>query len=817
MANYNQRGSVVALKQKEAFELIHQYQEHQSVIIPHFLSTFESKLIPRHRTHGYKKYVIQLQEIVNFRRKSLVIDVGDVAKYWEQLEKKKDEKAQHANRMGLALIDNTNRYSEFFHHAAVRAMPTKDQDFNESGAALSSEYERLKNNRENAQRDPEPGRPNILDQMNSKYLYAFDVRFESDKLPHVPLRNVRAQHLGTLVSVSGIISKTSLVQPKMEIAQYECKACLGSTMQMVEGDSFTPLKECNTPTCETNKTAALELDISRSKFIAFQECKIQENADEVPTGSVPRSMTLHITGDLCRKVVQGDFVTISGTYNIMKLAGPSFIGTQSIQFLLAHSITKHKQGYKDTEDDAMDEQISAMREVPDLYGRLADSIAPEIFGLHDVKKALLLALIGGSGVVQKDGMKIRGDIHVLLMGDPGVAKSQLLKQMVKIAPRSIYTTGKGTSGVGLTAAMIRDPRTKEITLEGGALVLADRGLCAIDEFDKMEETDRAAIHEVMEQQILSLAKAGITTTLNARCSVVAAANPIYGRYNPNKSPMDNMAMPAALLSRFDLKFLLLDHTQEEKDIELATHVLNVHRFISIDEIVPLANEAQVFEPELLRAYIKRAKKFNPLIPSTLKKSLIDKYVTTRQKERGQDIDDRTDYTSPRSLLGLLRLCQALARLRCSHLVNNGDYEEAIRLIEASKESLVIRDDDDHDDAPNFFQEVPRPTAAGEMELLNPDDMRAEIRNIQARDTNAGVNVQADAGQNIDELTGIYDIIRAELLKDGGGAVFDNEMAQKVTRRGYSEEDYRYCIEYYMDLRVLCWSNDEKTAYRFVES
>ena len=311
----------------------------------------------------------------------------------------------------------------------------------------------------------------------------------------------------------------------------------------------------------------------------------------------------------------------------------------------------------------------------------ARSIAPEIYGHEDVKKALLLLLVGGSSRALPDGMRIRGDVHVCLMGDPGVAKSQLLKHNAALAPRGVYTTGKGSSGVGLTAAVVRDTMTNEFMLEGGALVLADMGICAIDEFDKMEESDRTAIHEVMEQQTVSIAKAGITTTLNARTAVLAAANPAGGRYNTSWSPQENINLPAALLSRFDLLWLILDRPDAAADKELAQHVLHVHRHCAHPPLgfAPLSGAD-------LRAYVALARRSSPHVPRELTEYVAAAYAELRQEEV-ESGKDAHSYTTARTLLSILRLAEALARLRFSKAVAQSDVDEALRLMKMSKASL----------------------------------------------------------------------------------------------------------------------------------
>lgn len=314
----------------------------------------------------------------------------------------------------------------------------------------------------------------------------------------------------------------------------------------------------------------------------------------------------------------------------------------------------------------------------DLYTNLATSIAPEIYGHLDIKKALLLLLVGGVDK-RPDGMKIRGNINICLMGDPGVAKSQLLGYITRLAVRSQYTTGRGSSGVGLTASVLKDPLTGEMVLEGGSLVLADKGVCCIDEFDKMADDDRTAIHEVMEQQTISIAKAGILTTLNARVSILAAANPAYGRYNPRRTVEQNIQLPAALLSRFDLLWLIQDKPDRDNDLRLAKHITFVH---SHGKQPP--NRIKTMDMNLMRRYISLCKRKEPTISGELSEYIVGAYVELRRDARNSK--DMT-FTSARNLLGILRLSTALARLRLSDVVDNNDVSEALRLVAMSKDSL----------------------------------------------------------------------------------------------------------------------------------
>ncbi|MBA0826511.1 hypothetical protein Goarm_011356, partial [Gossypium armourianum] len=577
-----------------------------------------------------------------------------------------------------------------------------------------------------------------------KRYYEVHIRAPSKWRPFT-IREVKASYIGQLVRISGIVTRCSDVKPLIQVAVYTCEECGYEIFQDVTARVFMPLFECPSKLCFVNRKKG-NLQLRASKFLKFQEAKIQELAEHVPKGHIPWSMTGHFRREMTRKVAPGDVVELSGIFLPIPYTGFRAMraGLVADTYLEVMSVTHFKKKYEGYElrgDE--EEQIAKLAEDGNIYNKLAQSLAPEIYGHEDVKKALLLLLVGAPYRKLKDGMKIRGDLHICLMGDPGVAKSQLLKHIINVEPRGVYTTGRGSNGVGLTAAVQKDP------------VLADRGICTIDKFDKMDESDRTAIHEVMEQQTVSIAKAGITTSLNARTAILAAASPAWGRYGLRRTPAENINLPPALLSRFDLLWLTLDRADMDTDLEMARHVVYVpqNREFPALGFTPL-------EPSVLRNFIGAfisvdivyldfvfaGRRLSPYVPKELEEYIATAYSSIRQEEAKSNSPH--SYTTVRTLLSILRISAALARFRFSETVAQSDADEALRLMQMSKFSLYA------------------------------DDRQKS---------------------GLDAISDVYSILRDEASRANKMDVSYAYALNWISRKGYSEAQLKECLEEYAAL------------------
>jgi DNA replication licensing factor MCM2 len=390
------------------------------------------------------------------------------------------------------------------------------------------------------------------------------------------LRQLRQSHLNCLVRVSGVVTRRSGVFPQLKYVKFDCTKC-GATLGPFHQDSNVEVKLNFCQNCQSR--GPFTVNSERTVYRNYQKLTLQESPGTVPAGRLPRHREVILLWDLIDSAKPGEEIEVTGVYrNNYDAALNNKNGFPVFATIIEanHVVKSHDQlaGFRLTEED--EREIRKLSKDPKIVDKIINSIAPSIYGHTDIKTAVALSLFGGVSKEAQGRHMIRGDINVLLLGDPGTAKSQILKYIEKTAHRAVFATGQGASAVGLTASVRRDPMTSEWTLEGGALVLADKGTCLIDEFDKMNDQDRTSIHEAMEQQTISISKAGIVTTLQARCAVVAAANPIGGRYNSTRPFSENVELTEPILSRFDILCVVRDTVDPAEDERLANFVVNSH-------------------------------------------------------------------------------------------------------------------------------------------------------------------------------------------------------------------------------------------------
>ncbi len=531
-----------------------------------------------------------------------------------------------------------------------------------------------------------------------------ELRLRITELPptaHRTIRGIRETDLAHFLALDAIVRKATEVRPQIRDAAFLCLACKNEVHEIQEMWSPVfqePLEctHCGKPASRTR----FRLVPEHSTYIDSQRIEIQENPEKLKGGAHPQGLTVLLTEDLAGRLIPGNRVVVNGVLKGLQRASASRTGLlRSTTFdllLVGNSIEFQQREYDEIpiseEEEAL---ITSFRGDPNVMDRIVLSLAPTIKGMEEEKEAIGLQLFGGVEKRQPDGIRIRGDIHVLLVGDPGTAKSQLLRYIAEVAPRGVYTSGKGATAAGLTAAAVKDDfGGGRWVLEAGMLVLADGGIAVVDELDKMTPEDRSAMHEALEQQTVSVAKAGITATLNARCPVLAAANPKFGRFTKERTISEQIDLPPTLLSRFDVIYSIQDRPDQERDRSLSHRILQSHqegeaRAAQRTDGPTAGAESAPFPPDFLRKYISWARRnIRPVLTDEALAHLEDFYVNVRKQGEGPDAPVPI---TARQLEALVRLSEASARARLSETVTKTDARRATRIVEGFLKRVATAD------------------------------------------------------------------------------------------------------------------------------